>query len=130
MGVRQLRCELTQQLRRMARAYGIHVMPDTVGRAKVEGMYDAIAAHAGVSAPHLQAADDIFRKYTASWGAGYPTAGGPRDQHRSWKFKAVHFTYNCATGEWASKDRGVLKGLFDRLVAFYQGLVVVLGASV
>ena len=70
----------------------------------------ALAAHAATFAGHSAAASALVAPQAAETEADNGT--------RVWKFLAAQLTYNCTVGEWASKDREVLRTLFGRFVEF------------
>ena len=47
----------------------------------------------------------------------------PRNPATQWKFQAAQLTYNATVGDWASKDKAVIKALFNRMVVFFQALI-------
>ena len=120
--VKQKRREQVQVLRRIAREAEVDRCPDNANRDLVKKMADDIFGSDALSDEHREQAEAAWEAYRSSF-TGWLEADGEQEEGQvggdeRWKFSAAQLTYNSTTGEWCSKDTGVLRALFDRFVAF------------
>jgi hypothetical protein len=123
----------------LATKYKIAKVPDNASRKKVKDMTGSILAATSLSDDDKKATEEALSKYEATWGVAPSDGGadagvGPASsdlckQEKEWKFLAYQAIYNKTTGDWCSKDKAVLKSLFDRFVAHAQKLSVELQAA-
>ena len=118
MAVCKARRALVQKIRAIAKRYGVPVVPDTAGRARVEAMRDQTLGCPGLTLADRATVEDAFDEYTQ---ATRPLA--QVDKRHVWKFKAAQLTYNATVGDWALTDMVVLESLFGRLVDLFKSLV-------
>ena len=123
MAVDKARRALVQRLRRLAARHGTLLVSDTAGRKQVEAMHLALHGLATLSDSDRKDMDEAYREYCDSFGSPQGTNTAKSKDKREWKFLAAQFTYNSTVGDWASKDKEVLKGLFDRFSLFAQQLI-------
>ena len=128
MVANQERRALVQQFRQLAVRYGVARVSDTAGKGVVMGMVDQLLAATSMSKKDRDATLKAKRAYEATWASSSGARQAESDRSvavpaKEWKFRAAQFTYNCSDGEWASSDPVVLRGLFDRFVAFAKTLV-------
>ena len=122
MAVDKARRALVQKLRRLASRYATLVVSDTAGRKQVEAMHLALMGNNTLSTADRKEAEDTYRAYCDSLVSSKVGSNG-KSRAREWKFHAAQLTYNSTVGDWASKDKVVLKGLFDRFLLFAQQLI-------
>ena len=127
-------------LRQIGRACGLRTVPgdSNVGQARVRELLRSILSVAGLTEEQRAEAVAAEHGYAATFhpplgGAAATTAPEPEGHAQeqdpcAWQFKAAQFTYNHTTGEWASADKSVLAGLWDRFKVFGKALATEWGA--
>lgn len=113
-------------LSKLAGGLGVERIAANSGKVKVEELIAAVGETVdcnGWGETEEAEWEAAVSAYLGSW----PQA--QEDEEKiEWKFMAVQTTYNCTTGEWASKDTSVQAALFERLKVFAVALGVLLGA--
>jgi len=109
-------------------------LPENAGKPRVEAFIQGLQGHAIANAwPAAEQAQlqKAAADYAATWPAPAVAAATAveADKTIEWKFTALQATYNCTTGEWASPDRAVQRGLFDRVLAYVAKLASSLDAT-
>ena len=125
------RTDAVKVLRAIAGRYGVERVSDNASKAKVTTMSQAILAAGDLTSEDRQAAKDAWGSYESTWSEdqsqglaqGGIADGGASKATREWFFHAAQLTYSCTEGEWASKDKEVLKALFDRFVLYMQTML-------
>ena len=126
MGVNQERRQIVQKLRQCARAQGVPLVPDNASKAAVLSMVDALIGVPNLPEEALAEIHEKKAEYEKTWAnasgseASQPIVAGGEGSAKEWKFTAAQLTYNNTDGEWASKDKHVLHGLFSRCLTFAQ----------
>ena len=130
--LRSEKATLVKVLAKVAGKYGVESVSPKAGRGKVAVMVDKVLA-----CPTLTIADrDSITETRSSLEKLYKRRRGDdaapapaKEQKLSWKLSAVQLIYNCTSDEWCSKDKDVLKALFNRFVEFAKALAKGLGAK-
>ena len=119
--------EHAQVLRRVAASLGVARCRDNASRDQVKEMADAVMAAGSLVGEERAEAEAAWVGYRDSFPGWLqePVVGEEPEQNttektKRWAVKSAQFTYNSKSGDWCSKDVGVLRALFDRLVAFMQ----------
>ena len=127
-------------LRHLGRACGLRDLPvdNNVGQGRVRELVQSIRSTAVLSEAQRAEVLAAQQAYAATFdapagGAAAATAPEPEAQAQeqapcAWQFKAAQLTYNRTTGEWASVDKAVLAGLWDRFKVFGKALAAEWGA--
>ena len=125
-----------QELRRLAALYGVERVRDKASKESVLQMARAIQDAPSLADEDSKALAQHWSEYKATfpdtWRPGWEPAwkdveveagneaGNEAPQEKEWRFRAGQLTYNSTAGEWASRDRSVLRGLFDRFLVFIK----------
>ena len=125
------RTNAVKVLRAIAGRYDVERVSDNASKAKVTTMSQAILAAGDLTSEDRQAAKDAWGSYESTWSEdqdqglaqGGIADGGASTATREWFFHAAQLTYSCTEGEWASKDKEVLKALFNRFVLYMQTML-------
>ena len=124
MEVNKARRAVEQKLRRLALCYNTLVVSDTASRKQVEDMHLALKGHAALNDSDRKELDELCCEYRDSFDPPqHAKHAKSRGEREVWKFHAAQFTYNSTDGDWASKDKVVLKGLSDRFSLFAQQFI-------
>lgn len=128
-----------QVLRALAVKYDVERVRDTAAKAAVQAMAAALLAVPALTVNDKSEAEKALADFEATFNAAAGAEAAPPDHDMAeapavepspdkvWCFRACQFTFNHTLGEWASTSDFVLMGLFQRLCAFAQHLVALLG---
>ena len=130
-----MRADKTKQVKvflKLAAAYGVAAVPLKAARDKVSAMVDEI-----FKCPSLASHDrNILTEARAEWEKLFKRRIASDSQPKpakeckiSWQFTAAQVIYNGTDAEWCSKDKVVLKALFNRFLGFAKALGASLGAK-
>ena len=128
-GNRNTECEAEVKiLVRLAVARGIARIPEkNAGRTRMEQLVESLRSHAGEHGWSGGEETEFDGAVAATWPAtvvqnSAPTQedsaaalpAAPAEKAVEWKSAAVHATYNCTRGDWASTEKGVQIKLSQR----------------